>query len=208
MARNGATLLVIILIAAAILVWRFSRHAGESRAVVLDSSEGFADLAVPITSRRCDSRGGCSVNLSGSYKGRQIGLRIIFAPDMKENKFEALTGKGGGLFALPNGICFELKGEAGKNFVRLLSSIYRTPIVALTPTETICTTALPLEGDPGKIERSVLKFKIFHHDSDPDAPDYFELFIDPDLPRGIVRFNEKDVDYRKGVLRAFGATVD
>ncbi len=207
MARGSTLLLLIGLIAAAALVWHFAKRAGEPKPVVVDSSEGFADLILPIVNRHCDSMGGCTVTLLGIYEGREIGLRIIFAPDMKENKFDDLTGKGK-LFAQQNGICFEPKGEAGKNFVNLLSSIYKTPIRALAPPEAVCVTALPLEGNPQNIRSSALKFKAFHHDDDPDAPDYFEVFVDPDLPNGILRLNEKDVDYRKGVLRAFGAMVE
>ena len=205
MLRLGIAALAFVLSAVALIVYWHKRHSAPVKPVQFDSSEGFADLVLPVRGQNCDARGGCTIDVEGEYKGSQVGIRITFAPDMEENKFEDLTGEGK-LFAQADGIILEPKGERGQNFVRLLSTVYNTPITSVSLPLTIRLTALPLEGNPRNIGSAPLKFKTFHHDDEPDASDYFELFIDPDLKNGIVRFNEKDTDYRKPILRAFGAT--
>ena len=174
--------------------------------MTLDQSDGFADFKLPVTHRACNSRGGCVVDVSGTYDKQPIALRIAFAPDMRGNRFDDLKANGG-FSAKANGVVLQLWGKPGENFVRMLASVYQVPILSVSVPETIPLTAVPLEGNPQNIAAAPLKFKVFHRDDDPDRPYYFELYIDPDLSRGVVGFNEKDIGYRKPILRSFGAVL-
>lgn len=174
--------------------------------VALDESEGFSDLKLPIAQHNCDSRGGCVLDVKGTYQKEPIALQMVFAPDMRENRFEDLKANGG-LSAKKNGIALQLQGKPGENFVRMLASVYRVPIASVSLPQTIPLTAVPLEGNPQDIAATAIRFKVFHGDADPDTLGYFELYIDPDLLHGLVSLNEKDTEYRKPILRSLGATL-
>jgi hypothetical protein len=200
-------LLAFVALFGAILIWRSAQSTETARPIEVDSSEGFSDLRLPVSSYRCDSKGGCTIESRGVYEGRTVTVRILIASGMRENKSDELTGKGS-LFAQKGGVSLQFDRGSGRDFVLLLSSIYKIPVRDPSPPSVLSMTAVPLDGDPQSIRSAPLRFKVFHHDDDPDASDYFELYVDPDLPRRIVNINEKDVGYREGILRALGATIN
>lgn len=204
MYRTLAALLIPVAVSVAILFLLRAREP-RVREVIIDQSEGFADLVFPVAKQRCGSRGDCVVDVAAIYDNQPIGFRLVFASNMKENRFENLNGTGG-LFAKTNGIELQLNGQPGQNFVRFLSSAYGIPSESISLPASVSFTAVPLEGDPQQIAGAPLKFKVFHRDDEPEGADYFELHIDPDLPHGIIHFNEKDPDYRKPILRSLGAS--
>jgi hypothetical protein len=205
MSRSVAILLALCGVAVAVIAFR-NVHAWQAAEVTLDQSEGFADFKLPVAHRACDSRAGCVLDVTGTYHKEPIALRIVFAPGMRQIRFDNLKANGG-ISAKANGVVLQLRGKPGENFVRMLASAYRIPIVSISLPDTVPLTAVALEGDPQHIASVALKIKVFHRDDDPDGPYYFELYIDPDLPNGVVALNEKDMDYRKPILRSLGAVL-
>jgi hypothetical protein len=75
-------------------------------------------------------------------------------------------------------------------FTALMKSLRGKPVCALH------TDAVDIDSRPTKL-------KLFGRDSDQEIQrgEYFESFLNVDIPSGLVFWNEKDVDYRVPLIR-------
>lgn len=171
--------------------------------VIVDLSEGFVDITLPVVSKHCDRRGGCVLETEGLYKGQSVGLRLVVAGGMKESAFTDNHATSRVEF-LSEGVTLLTSGLQSEALVRLIAASYGKPVQSLKLPIAVKTTAVPLEGNPAEIQTRPVKFKLFHGESE-DSPDYFELYLNADLANDRVQLDEKDAGYRSGVLKAFGA---
>ena len=164
---------------------------------------GLTVITLPVVAKTCDNLGGCVVETDGLYKGSATGLTVIFAPGMRASTITdrmATTN----IYLAPAGISFVVEGMRGRSMIRLLAAAYEHSAKSTSVPRTITTTAIAFDGNPANIQTQPLKFKIIYP-VDKNSPDYFELFVNVDLPNGKVQLSEKDAGYRPALLKAFGA---
>ena len=100
--------------------------------------------------------------------------------------------------------------ESAKNLASLLIEQYgANQIMAQIKSPSLCLdlsfTAVALAGDPRKIANEEVNFKLFHETGSPEdeeGPEYFEMFFNVNLGSNIAELNEKDTDFRIGLLNA------
>lgn len=64
-------------------------------------------------------------------------------------------------------------------------------------------TAIALHSENIKIEKDIVKLKLFGNDSEQDhQDDYYESFSNLDIGNGLVFWNEKGIEYRKALIKS------
>jgi hypothetical protein len=208
MPRFGLLAILGFLAVAAIAVfaWRATHSAPkELLPISLPEEAGWVDIRLPVTDVSCKSKGVCRITALGLYQDQPAGITIDTAdigPSSSVSHPLPIPRK-----ATPGGIVLESQGEPTLNLLRMLSSLYQHPVASFDLPKELKLSALTLEGNPKEIETAPIKFRVLYHDDQPDNPDYFEMYINPDLAHGFVEFAEKDQGYRLPILRAFGGKI-
>lgn len=173
--------------------------------VVVDTSDGFVDLRIPLVSARIRENGEASFTAAGKLLERLIEVKFYLQPGMLPNN----------LFDEPvrvnshcDGIKMSLSGDGGRNFAAALGELFGSQRTSfLIPIE-LLFTVVALEGNPAKIDSEEVKFKLFHEtgsSDDDEGPCYFEMFLNIDHLSGFVEWKEKDTDFRSAVLNSIPA---
>jgi hypothetical protein len=172
--------------------------------IVMDRTDGFVDFGLPIISSSVSEDGEAELLVGGLIAGELIELRFhvkagILPNDLMNENLQSVE-------ALHDGIKMRLDGEPGRNFVRFLAKCYGSPRTSFLMPVVLSFTAVAIQGDPAKLANELVKIKLFHEAGSTDeeeGPDYFEMFFNADLPNRMLGLNEKDMDFRPGVLNAF-----
>ncbi|HEY4356145.1 MAG TPA: hypothetical protein VGN16_10390 [Acidobacteriaceae bacterium] len=173
--------------------------------VVVDTSDGFVDLALPVIESRFGEGGEASLRCGGLLLGLPAEIEIDVRAGMLPNDFsdENLV-----VSSLRDGIRVRLTGEGGRNFASQLCLLYGKARSSFHMPVELSFTGIALTGVPANIATEVVKFKLFHEEGSTDedeGPDYFEMFLNVDTTTGTVEWKEKDTDYRSGVEKSFPA---
>jgi hypothetical protein len=170
--------------------------------VFVDTSDGFVDFRFPILSSAIAKDGEAVFVVGGSLLGRSVEITFRVRAGILPSDFSAEPPI---VEALSDGITMSLIGEEGQNFALSLSELYRSSRSSFLVPLQLSFTAVALQGNPAEIAKEAVKFKLFHETGSTDeeeGPEYFEMFFNVDLASGIVSLNEKDTDFRSGVLSA------
>jgi hypothetical protein len=171
--------------------------------VIVDESDGFVDFRFPVVDSKISDDGETDVTVGGILLGRPVELHFHVRSGILPND---LSDDAKSVHALGDGIKMSLIGATGVNFARAISQLYKSDRSSFHMPLEFSFTAVALEGDPAKIASEPVKFKLFHETDSTDeeeGPAYFEMFLNLHLPLGLVALNEKDTDFRVGVLNAF-----
>jgi hypothetical protein len=173
-------------------------------AIVMDKADGFVDFGLPIISSSVSENGEADLLVGGSLDGQLVQIHFHVRPGILPND---LMGENlQSVEALYDGIKMSLDGELGRNFVRMLAKCYGSSRTSFLMPVELSFTAVAIDGDPAKLATELVKMKLFHETGSTDeeeGPAYFEMFFNADLPNGMLGLNEKDMDFRAGVLNAF-----
>jgi hypothetical protein len=206
MSRYGLAVIGCLAAVIAVFAWRaIYSHPQELRPIGLPVEEGWVDIKLPVTDVACSSAGVCRITALGLYQGQKAGITIKtmdIGPSSGFSNPQPIPRK-----PVPGGIVLESQGEPTLILLRMLSSLYQHPVSNFDLPKELSFSAMTIEGDPKDVEDEPLKFKVFYRDGQPEGPDYFEMYINPDLPHGFVEFAEKDPNYRLPILRAFGGKI-
>ncbi|HZL25000.1 MAG TPA: hypothetical protein VFC39_00555 [Acidobacteriaceae bacterium] len=173
--------------------------------IVVDTSDGFVDFRIPVIHSRVSEGGEALVTGAGILFGEVAEISFSLRAGMLPNDFDAENVT---LNALHDGIRMSLAGTGGKSFASALTRLYGSPRTSFLLPLWVCFTAVTLAGDPARIDTEIVKFKLFHEKGSTDeeeGPQYFEMFLNIDLPLCFVELNEKDTEFRAGVLNALPA---
>ena len=161
------------------------------------------DLRIPIVAVQFGMGGMATISAQGTYRGRSVGVEINVRGQMKpgivNNDIDRDAFYGTGVIV--RGI-----GENTRHLADVFAELYIPPVTDAEPLHQLDLTSFALDGDPMLIETEHLNFKVFHDDDDKRGL-YFEMFLHVDIPLRYVRFDEKDEEYRKNVVRSFAALV-
>ncbi|MBS1800984.1 MAG: hypothetical protein JSS95_14310 [Acidobacteria bacterium] len=169
--------------------------------IQIDTSDGFVNLRIPVLNAQLFGKGEASLLASGSLLGQSAAIEIHIEPGLKPNNdlFNEKIPINAGF----DGIQFLFQGNQGHHFAEGFFDLYQISRRELSLPIKMSFTAVALYGEPANIATEFVKFKLFHDEGSTDeeeGPDYFEMFLNIDLPSGYIELNEKDTEFRSGVL--------
>ncbi len=110
-------------------------------------------------------------------------------------------------------VVFESMGNPSDLFLKNLSELYGIPKTGMKMKDRVVMTSFALEGDPRKIKESPVAFKLFYDKefTNPESDEandfyeneYFEVFLNVDLPNKKIEIAEKDQEYRGAIVNVF-----
>lgn len=156
-------------------------------------SEDFKDLVFTITQFN-ENGDSYELKVLGLYKGEELGFKVIVKKGMKAGVVDGIIDN---TAFVKDGVSILSLGKESNLFLKVLSELYRLPVDKRF-VDRFDFTIFPLEGAPDEIKTSHVKFKLFN---DTENQDYYcELFLHINYPYSLLQFDEKDIEYRKGVI--------
>ncbi|MGW8392978.1 hypothetical protein [Pseudoduganella sp. HUAS MS19] len=164
-------------------------------AVKVTQEDGFVDLEFPVQKVEQLKDGTRSVVVQGSLGGKPAGFAVEFHPAWKRRQLEGSedaiywgTGR------------FVSTGGDTDRFVEALARLYGVPGGLRQAKASVDAEVVGLNTDPAAMASAPTRMKFFFQGDGSEAQ-YSEVFIHTDLKRGILYFNEKDLDYRAPLLK-------
>jgi hypothetical protein len=159
----------------------------------IDNSSGFVDLTLNIVdSKETDSS---YVYLSkGLYKVDTVGIQISLKKGLKAG---IINGEMKNVF-VRNGISINSIGLSSNRLLNAMADLYKVDSISkIMRNDLMILTCANLNQQDIDYKLGAYKFKVFMETVD-DNP---ELFVNFDFTNNLVFLNEKDIEYRKGVLK-------
>jgi hypothetical protein len=170
--------------------------------IVVDTSDGFVDLRIPVIQSRFSEGGEAVLIVGGTLFERAVEITFYIRAGILPND---LWSKDVVINSSADGVQMSLEGERGRNFAIAFSKLYQSHRSSFLMPAKLSFTAVTLDGNPANIANETIKFKLFHEEGSTDeeeGPGYFEMFLNIEAALGFVEFNEKDTDFRSGVLNS------
>ncbi|KQZ32595.1 hypothetical protein [Duganella sp. Root1480D1] len=164
-------------------------------AVKVTQEEGFVDFAFPVQKVEQLQDGTRSVAVHGSLGGQPVGFAVEFHPNWKRKQIEGSQASvywGTGRF-------MSTGGDTDR-FIDALARLYGVAGGLHQAKASVDAEVVGLDADPAAMASAPTRMKFFFQ-GDGSQGQYSEVFINADLKRGILYFNEKDVDYRAPLVR-------
>lgn len=162
------------------------------------AEEGFIDMVFRIRDRHVDPNGWWTLTIDAKHQRTIVGLKVAVQPEMRPG----IVGDNIDKTAFyPASILLMSDGAKSDALLRAFERLSKHPARNVKFREMSKVTSFALDGDPRKLKTEPVKFKIFHDDQD-ERGEYFELYLNIDLPGGVVALKEKDEEYRPTILKA------
>lgn len=177
-----------------------------------DPSKDFVDLVFAIT-EETETNKNLVVKVTGGLAGKQVGFEVQVL-DKTSGIDVSSQGKVKEMRITPNGVAIRSTGENSDNFVQILGNYYGQSNPPSKMVNEVFFTSIALGDDPKQIFSHTTNFKLFYekHLENKESREarafheneYFEVYLNFDLPSKRVYFKEKDPKFRKQLLKAFG----
>jgi hypothetical protein len=181
-----------------------SDNTSDNKTVVLkeitsrfDADEGWHDVFFSIVSMTSTDSTRTYI-CKGLNKGKTVGLQVETRKDMGAGITPAgeLNSQMG---FIKNAVQFKSIGEESNELIKVLADLYGKPTTKPFSKQTNWLTAFSLNQKPVDLDKKdYYKLKIFF-DQDEDL--YSELFLNINTQTGEIELNEKDEEYREGVIK-------
>lgn len=167
------------------------------------SEGGFVDCIFKIDDLKAD-KDSYYFNLFASHKDRKVGFAVKLARtvgpgfDSDMNLIKS--------HVYHRGASFLSLGQISDDLVTVLGGLYALNTGSLRMNQEETFTVIALQQDKTDLDNYPVKMKLFGRDCEPFVEDdYYESFLNVDLPGGFVSWNEKDPDYRAPLIKALGS---
>lgn len=159
----------------------------------IDKASGFVDLALTIVEKsQTDST--YLYIAQGLYKSDTVGVEISLKKNLKAG---IVNGEMKNAF-VNNGITIKSIGTKSDKLLKSMTELYGVDSIGnQMRNDLIVLTCANLNQQDIDYSSGKYKFKVFMESED----DYAELFVDFDFSNNLILLNEKDLEYRKGVLK-------
>jgi hypothetical protein len=158
----------------------------------IDKSSGFIDLSLSIIDKK-ETDTSFVYLAKGLYKNDTVGIQISLKKGLQAG---IVNGEMKNVF-VPNGISINSIGLASDRLLNAMTDLYKIDSInKVMRNDLMILTCANLNQQTIDYNSGEYKFKIFM-ESDEDNP---ELFMDFDFSNNLILLNEKDIEYRKGVL--------
>ena len=164
------------------------------------SEDGFVDCVFRISNIKI-IEDKYTFHLSAYYENNVLGINV-----------EVFRNISGGFDSEMNlikehvyydGVIFRRSGRESDLLIQVLAKLYGIESKSLKMVEEETFTAIALHSGNIKIENDAVKIKLFGNDSEEDhEDDYYESFFNIDMSNGLVFWNEKDIGYRKALIKS------
>lgn len=163
-----------------------------------EAKEGKSPLVFAMREYRSDASGKQSFSIAGTWQGKPVGLDLEFEPWIENPP---------GFVNMTTYTCTvraRSRGDATKELVRALDSVYGTHAVPKELAPVLELQALSPWAKPGNFEGDPVHMVLLFPAGlmENEAP---EVFFDVDRAKSRVEWKEKNPRHRKGLVRAFGA---
>ena len=173
----------------------FGRSMSTAQTVRSVGEDGFVDLDIPLVNHAKGPSGIRTLVAQGVFENSPIGFSIEIHSAWKAQPLE----DGSATFYWGR-VTLRNVGPPSDNFVFSLARLYGLPKPDKGMLPAIDAQAVGLDNDPRTMDASPIRMKLFFHSDTEER--YAEVFLNIDVPNHLVQFHEKDVEYRKEVLRA------
>ncbi|WP_426162113.1 hypothetical protein [Pseudoduganella sp. R-34] len=164
-------------------------HAAAPEVKVVQE-EGFVDFEFPVQKVEQLKDGTRCVVVLGSLDGQPLGFAVEFHPN-----WEARQLDGSEQWVYWGSGRFVSTGGDTDRFVAALARLYGLDAAGRQAKASVEAEVVGLGSDPALMHTAPTRMKFFFQGDGSEAQ-YSEVFIHADLPRGVLRFEEKDLDYR------------
>lgn len=173
----------------------FRSRKSAAQQVLSVGEEGFVDLDFPLSHRASEPSGITRLVARGVRGNKPLGFAVDIPREWKESPLE----DGGATFYWGRGALRSI-GPPSDNLVTHLAELYQLPVSTSKMLDVIEVDAVGLNSDPRRLETESVHMKLFFHSNTEDR--YAEIFLNVDAGRKLIQLHEKDMEYRKNVLRA------
>lgn len=158
----------------------------------IDKSSGFIDLTLVITDKK-ETDSTFIYKAEGLYKSDTVGIQISLKKGLKAG---IVNGEMKNVFAQAI-ISFNSIGSKSDRLLNAMTELYQIDSINNSMCNELLTfTCANLNDKDINYSVGEYKFKIFMESEEDNS----ELFVDFDFSNGQIYFNEKDPEYRKGIL--------
>jgi hypothetical protein len=178
------------------MVWSIFSGAKDYPAAVLGTEDGFVDLTLSISKYEKQKNGIARFLIKNTLDGKRIGFVIELHPTWKAQKIENVDA-----YFYWGSAEILSTGEDSDAFLTVLSKLYGLPTTNLTFLTRVNAQVVGLANDPANIENQPIKMKFFLNSDGPDEL-YSEVFVNVDLKRRVLEFNEKDPEFRGALVKS------
>jgi hypothetical protein len=159
----------------------------------IDKASGFVDLTLPIVNKNQTDSTYLYI-AQGLYKSDTVGIEISLKKNLKAG---IVNGEMKNVF-VNNGITIKSIGIKSDKLLKSMTELYGVDSIGnQMRNDLIVLTCANLNQQDLDYSSGEYKFKVFMESED----DYAELFVDFDFSNNLILLNEKDLEYRKGVLK-------
>lgn len=162
--------------------------------VTVSTKEGFVDVDLPITELKKNPDGIVTVVARGKVEGAVVGLIVDILPEWHGKDVE----EGGPTFFWGKARYRSL-GEESDRFLAFLSKSYDLEAPRGKMASRIDVTAVGLNDNPERLMEAPIRMKFFL--AEDSEENYSEVFTNVDVEKRILEFHEKDLEYRKPLVR-------
>lgn len=174
------------------LVFISAAHAGDPPQLFA-KSEDFADAELLAQKIEKNPDGSLSIIASAQAGTEKVAFQILLPKEWKPWKPEGVPAT-----FYQGDVTIKSLGKETEAFVQALAKAYGQKAEKFEFTQ-VTLAAISLKGDPKQAAEVPIKLKLFYESEKED--EYAEFFLNLDLPHGVVQFQEKDLEYRKAIIR-------
>lgn len=164
----------------------------------LGSAGEFKDIVLSIGDIKETAKGGLSIIARGKYKDKIIGLCVEVKGGMKNGIKDGVFDKQA---FCREGITFRSIGIESSNLINALSELYGEPAGKGFSKDPVLFTSFALEEKELDLKSRSARFKLFFDDDNMRGL-YCELFCNINIPEKQLGIAEKDMEYRKNIIKA------
>jgi len=159
----------------------------------IDKSSGFIDLTLNIIDKK-ETDSSFVYLAEGLYNADTVGIQISLKKGLKAG---IINGEMKNVF-VPFGISINSVGLASDRLLIAMTDLYKIDSInKVMRNDLMILTCANLNQQEINYNSGEYKFKVFM-ETNEDNP---ELFVDFDFTNNLIFLNEKDREYRKGVLK-------
>lgn len=182
------------------MTWSIFGSANDYPPAALGAEDGFVDMTLSIAKYEKLTDGRARLVIQNTLDEKRVGFVIELMPTWKAQKIENTEAYFYWGHAEITGT-----GEASNNFLAALSKLYGLAGSKRAFGTKVAAQVAGLANDPARLESEPIKMKFFFNSDGPEEL-YSEVFINVDLKRKILEFNEKDPDYRDALVKSLSKT--
>ena len=164
--------------------------------VRVSEEDGFVDVELPIHDVWRHADGTVVVVARGKFENEILGIVVELLPDWVAQPRDGFCPWWGAVRITSDGFHSD-------RLLTVLGNLYGIKDESKSMKRSLQVQAVGLNDDPTQVQSKRTHMKVFFQDGGED--EYAEIFVNVDIPAGILELHEKDIEYRASVLRSLAS---